>query len=375
MMTGRECLLNLLDRKPADRLCWTTLADRTTRSVMPPPWRDMSCLDFYRAIDCDVMQFGNFDLPKDLCVPLPARSAGPPCTTETVTEPSGLVVRRTRTPWGTLVATSRKGHPIKHPVETIEELRILKNVWAGTRYEPAEGHEAACGRLLEAIGERGVYLPTLKPSPVQQLIELDMGLAAFCGFLQEHRGELDELIDLMHERRMQEYEIVASRTPAVGIIPVENTSTTLISPALYRRYSLPQIRDFVRVCRNHGKKAVLHMCGKLRGLLGPLKETGLDGINGLTPPPIGDLPFDEALDALGDDLIILGGILEGDAFLAENATREMIGRALDRTYTPRLRNAAFLLWAPADGIPLPIERFLAVRDWMQQHGRTPDRPA
>jgi len=33
-------------------------------------------------------------------------------------------------------------------------------------------------------------------------------------------------------------------------------------------------------------------------------------------------------------------------------------------YTPRIRHANFVLWLPADGQPLPLERFLAVREWM-----------
>ena len=49
----------------------------------------------------------------------------------------------------------------------------------------------------------------------------------------------------MHSKRLREYEILARRTPAEVVIPVENTSSTAISPTLYRTYSLPQIRDYV----------------------------------------------------------------------------------------------------------------------------------
>jgi uroporphyrinogen-III decarboxylase len=179
---------------------------------------------------------------------------------------------------------------------------------------------------------------------------------------------VEELLDIMHARRMEEYEIVARRADVLALIPVENTSTTLISPALYRRLSLPQMRDFMTVAHRHGRKAILHMCGLLKGLVAPLRETGLDGINGLTPPTVGDLPFEAALDGFGPDLVIWGGILDGTVFNAPNATREDIRAALDRTFTPRVRQSRFLLWAPADGLPVPVERFFAVRDWMDENG-------
>ena len=367
-MTGRERLLSILSRRPPDRVAWTTLVDDTTRSAMPARVREMPVLDFYRHIGCDILQFGNYGLPRDLCVPSPARLVTPPIETEWRTEADGLAVRTQKTPWGTLVATFRNGHPIKHPVESLAELRTLKSLWAESHYDEADGSEAAYARADAAIGDQGLYIPTLDPSPVQQLIEMDMGMASFYYLLQDHRDEVEELLAAMHACRMQEYEIVARRSSAPALMPVENTSTTLISPALYRRHSLPQIRDFCRICHRHGKKAILHMCGLLKGLLPELAETGLDGINALTPPPVGDLPFEAALDALGDGLIILGGILDPAVFQKPHVTRNELWHALDRLFSPRLRKAPFLLWLGADGLPTPLDRFLAVRDWVNNRG-------
>ncbi|MBM4032493.1 MAG: hypothetical protein FJ291_12005 [Planctomycetes bacterium] len=373
MMTGRQRLLTILSGRPPDRVAWTTLVDDTTRSAMPPRIGEMPVLDFYRHIGCDILQFGNYGLPRELRVPSPARLVAPPIETEWKRESDGLAVRTQKTPWGTLVATFRNGHPILHPVGTLDELSTLRSLWAASHYEEIDVGGASVPRVSfaraeAAIGDSGLYIPTLDPSPVQQLIEMDMGMASFYYLLQDHRAEVEALLDAMHACRVQEYEIVARRSPAPALMPVENTSTTLISPPLYRRYSLPQLRDFCRICRRHGKKAILHMCGHLKGLLPELAETGLDGINALTPPPVGDLPFEDALDALGDRLIILGGIFDGAVFQKERVTRQEIWRALDRLFTPRLRRAPFLLWLGADGLPTPLDRFLAVRDWVRNWG-------
>lgn len=82
-----------------------------------------------------------------------------------------------QTEWGVLTATWEKGHPVKYPVETGEELRILRKIWENSRYAESEGMEEAYRRVEAALGDDGIYVPTLGSSPVQQLIESDMGLA------------------------------------------------------------------------------------------------------------------------------------------------------------------------------------------------------
>jgi len=367
-MTGRERLLAILSNQPRDRVAWTTLVDERTRSVMPAHARGGTTLDFYRLIGCDVLQFGNYGLPPELRVPSPARLVTPPVETTQTTEGDGLVVRRRQTPWGPLVAAFKNGHPVKYPVEGIDDLRILRNLWAESRYEKTDGTGAAYERIDQAIGDRGLYIATLGPSPVQQLIELDMGLETFYYLLQDYRDQVEGLLDVMHAARMQECAIVARHTPAVAIMPVENTSTTLVSPDLYRRYSLPQIRDYVDIGHRHGRKVILHMCGLLRGLTGDLARTGMDGINALTPPPVGDLPFEVALDELGEDLVILGGVMDSTVFQKPDVTAEEIRQALERIFTPRIRRSAFLLWLGADGLPTSLDRFLVVRNWVAEHG-------
>jgi uroporphyrinogen-III decarboxylase len=152
------------------------------------------------------------------------------------------------------------------------------------------------------------------------------------------------------------------------VIPVENTSTTLTSPAIYERFSLPQIQDYARILHRHGKKIVLHMCGLLRSLLPIFRRMDIDGINAVTPPTVGNTRFEDVLDALGEDFPILGGCFNSNVFQKPGVTRDEVHRALAALYTPRIRRANLLLWPPADGLPTPLMNFLAVREWMEKNG-------
>ncbi len=369
-MTGRERLHNILNRRPVDRLSWTTLVDGTAMSILPAPERSMTTLEFYRRIGCDILQFGNHGLPRDLRVPSPSRAAGVETKVEVATDAEGRRTERTTTPWGVLTRTTHRGHPVKYPVETLDDVRVLTELWRGLRYEEVPGlMEEGFRRVEAAIGEHGMFVPTVGPSPVQELIELEMGQQNFYYLLQDHPREVEELLAVMHDRRRQEYEILARRTPAEAIIPVENTSSTLISPALYERYSLPQIRDYGAICRRHGKKMVLHMCGLLKNLLPIIRRAQPDGYNAVTPPTVGDTTFEHAMDILGEDVVLFGGIFNGNVFQKPGATAAEIHAELDRLYTPRVRRAHLCLWLGADGLPTPLDRFLAVADWMARKGR------
>jgi hypothetical protein len=104
-----------------------------------------------------------------------------------------------------------------------------------------------------------------------------------------------------------------------------------------------------------------------RGVPGesPVKETGCDGIHALTPPPTGNTPWEDALDVLGERTIIVACL---DPTVWISGPIGGIGQGLDRCITPRIRRANFVLWIAADGIPVELDRFLAVRQWMDRNG-------
>jgi len=350
---------------PEGGLSWTALLDDVSRSIMPDHYRKISLVDFYKAIGCDIFQFGSYGLPENLQVRSPCYWTAPGVTSVDNWQGETLF-RKLVTPWGDLLSTFSKDHPTKYPVTSLADIRILKQVWARASYEEVEDDDGGYDRLDAAMGEDGVYVPTIDPSPVQHLIEYEMGLENFYNLLQDEPGEMEDLLETMHHCRLQEYEILARRTPAPAIITVENTSSNLISPTLYRKYSLRHLQEFVQAAHAHGKKAILHMCGHLKHLLPVIKETGLDGVHALTPPPVGDTMPELAWDILGDQVTLLG-LLDGAVFHDPRATKTDIFSLLDKTFTPRVRAGNYILVVAADGLPTPVEKFAAVAEWMQRN--------
>ena len=227
-MNGRKFLHRILNRQSPDRLLWTTLVDDVTRSVMPDEVRRLSALEFYRHIGCDIVQLGNYGLSQDMCVPSPSRLVSPDVKQEIAGEDGnplpdleaelggneiaigtgGPTVNRTVqlrrvTPWGTLTTLLKHDHPVEHPVKTVEDMRILRAIWEASNYVECQGMEEAFARVESCIGDDGIYVPWLDPSPVQNLLEYEMGAANFYYLLDDHREEMEQLLAVMHAKRLQ----------------------------------------------------------------------------------------------------------------------------------------------------------------------------
>ena len=355
-MTGTERLRALCRREPVDRPAWSILIDQASLSGLPADLRGRYGLDFHAHLGCDAFLLDGWNTPITFSSP---RFEWGPGVSERVYPDGDRWIREWSSPYGTLQAVSRENHPLRYPVTTREEVRIFSRMWEGARYLPADDAPAH-RQLLDLLGTQGVYTRYWGSSAVQRLLQQDTGLEAFYSLLDDAPAEMTGLIETLHARQLEAFRLLAeSATETITLC--ENTSTYLISPDIYQRFNMPHVRDFVRIMHEHGKTALIHMCGHVRHLLTLIRETGLDGIHALTPPQTGDTPWELALDILGDELIIIGA-LPPDLWLA--GPPEHIADALRAFYTPRLRKSHFVLCLFADGIAVPQARFEAVARWM-----------
>ena len=359
-MNGRERLTAVFRKQPTDRMAWCLLVDDNSLNLFPERLRGNGGIDFYRHIGCDIFLLNGWNLP--VTFRSPELAWGPEVRTESVWEDTRQTVTW-HTPWGSLVSVRDRHHPVKYPVDSIEALRVYHRMWEGAQYVLYDETETMAA-LDALIGDDGVATRFWGPTAIPRLLEEDVGMEAFYYLLADYPDEVDALIRTMHAQNLVAFRMLAEG-PWESVLLAENTSTYYISPRVYERYNMPHQRDFVEITKAAGKTALLHMCGHVRDLLPLIRETGCDGIHTLTPPPTGNTPWEEALDVIGEDLVILGCL---DPTIWVMGPVEGIGPALDRLITPRLRESNFVLAPMSDGIPVPLERFYAIRDWMAGRG-------
>ena len=81
-----------------------------------------------------------------------------------------------------------------------------------------------------------------------------------------------------------------------------------ISREHYRAFVLPYERRVVRAIQNAGGRVYTHTCGAIGDRLDLIAASGVDGIECLDPPPVGDVRLAEAKAAWGDRLFIKGNV-------------------------------------------------------------------
>lgn len=324
-MSARERILAALQGKPVDRLPFVPLIDTYTVLDMPAPilqamqtassegyWQGM--LAAFREIGCDIMLrhvyttrseggapylngFGRFKSP----VAASSRMEG------------SLLVERLETPNGTLTGswgfTDMHGwipHPVKHLVTNHEELKLFTYAVEHLILEKPEPDFENFIKAERAVGEAGIATTSSNNTPIMELIEAIWGLDNTYFMLHDYPDEVEAILDRLHQVQRLTMERIAE-SPAKVVIDYENTSSTLLSPKIFRHYCLPLLNEYADILHAAGKIFLIHMCGKLRAFAGDMASARFDGIADITPYPTGDFPLDEAAAALPGKILV-GGI-------------------------------------------------------------------
>ena len=331
-MTSRERLLAAYTRKPKDCVPWAPIIFNETLSRYPAAEREAGPIAFARRIGADVLwRWGDF-LKARTDVERRERKEGDARVLEWVT------------PAGTLREVYRGNRLMEHKLKSGADLAAYRYLIENTRYEPNPGRYE---EVFAQVGDAGIVTPHIGPSAVQHIVQMEAGVDGFAYLCADCPQEMDEIIALRHQRDLERFRI-AAQTPAEVLILVENTSTMMISPAMYRRWSRGHVADYCRVAHEHGKVAMVHMCGHVKDILPDIASTGLDGIDALTPPPTGNTTPQDAWEAAGPQLIV-HGILDPSTWI--HRSRNEVVAAMDRALLPGMREKNFILCTAADGLP------------------------
>ena len=151
--------------------------------------------------------------------------------------------------------------------------------------------------FLEAekeLGEDGIVPASAPPSPMQKMLKELMGVETFSIHAFEHRAEFKELAHLIAEKDDEVYRIIAD-SPAKLVMGGENVSGDVVSPRLFKEYSLPFYNRQGKLFHEKGKKYSIHMDGRHNCIKNLTKEADIDIVESFTfPEGGGDLPFEEA---------------------------------------------------------------------------------
>jgi len=192
----------------------------------------------------------------------------------------------------------------RFPVTCIPgELPALYALLAGRRWRFKADEYA---RWQAAAGDTGLINAGELYSPLKML-HLVMG-SVETAYLLDDEPELAAELVALHEEAMLDLVGQMARAGVKVLMAMDNLDSAFHSPAHLERCSASFYERAARICHDHGSLFFIHACGHQRAILPLIASLGVDGLEGVAFPPLGNVALDEAMRLSGERLIITGGI-------------------------------------------------------------------
>ena len=160
--------------------------------------------------------------------------------------------------------------------------------------------------IREMVGESGTVIVGDFYSPLKML-HLLMGPILSVYFLLEQPEFAKTLLDLHETAQLDLVQQVASKG-VKAMMAMDNLDTTFHPPDFVERYSASFYEKASTICHEFGAKFFIHACGNQKENLPLIAACGVDGLEGVAFPPLGNVELDEAMRLTPDHFIITGGI-------------------------------------------------------------------
>jgi hypothetical protein len=117
---------------------------------------------------------------------------------------------------------------------------------------------------------------------------------------------------------------------------VEVATPPMLSPAAFAELVTPYEGALVGMIRDAGHLSAIHCHGRVGRVLDQFLEIGVQALEPLEPPPQGDLSLEEALEAVGGRICLMGYIQDQDLYRAGPGEMREKVRAVRRAVEDRV---------------------------------------
>ncbi|MCE5340001.1 MAG: hypothetical protein LLF92_02570 [Planctomycetaceae bacterium] len=280
--------------------CWYD--DRQfTKTPLPQPYTGLSLHDLYRKLDCSARLYeynACFERIEDGRVKFSSHRE------------DDILEFDWQTPVGTTKEIFKYSpnnlHPqrIKWEVETMDDLRIA--IWR-EEHVAWRWNQATYDKLQTELGDLGAPVMFMPRMNVMSLFLEKMGIENGVMAIYEHPDLVEayfKSLEICHEPLLD----IINACPIDIINFGENIHCQLLSPPLFVKYHLPACQHRCEKLHKKGKFVFAHWDGNCKQILPYAKETGMDGIEAITPLPQGDVTLEDVKNALGDEMFLWDGV-------------------------------------------------------------------
>ncbi len=174
--------------------------------------------------------------------------------------------------------------------------------------------------------------------------------------LQRFTGGIIRLIDNMCNKNIDAIKI---SSPFAGM--------GFISPEQYIEFEQPFIKQLAESISSHDKFSYIHTCGHINDRLENMMKAGINGLECLDPPPIGNVNLKDAFERIGSNLFIKGNIDPVNTLL--EGSKESITADITERLKIGMSNPGFILSSACSIAPkTPKENVQLLYDLVVENG-------
>ncbi len=297
---------------------------------LPGRYEGMSKVELYKDLGCSarVYEYNDCFYPIfDDTVKTWHETQGDTTTTYIET-PIGTVTHQSKVSpnsWAQLVT--------KEWVTCEEELKIYTYIEQHTNWGFSQ---ETFDRVKAEWGDLGAPTIFMPRTSVQRLYIDLMGVEQAIYAIMDYPETVEEYFDALRECHFRLIDVI-NESPIHIINFGDNIHSGTLSPSLFEEYVLPEYKLRCERLHKAGKFICSHFDGDNRGLMEYYQETGLDGVEAITPVPQGDVTLEEMHEALGDNMYLLDGIpaVYFDAIYPVEVLEDCVRKILDM-FAPHL---------------------------------------
>jgi len=336
-MTRRELNLAIFEGT-ADAVLWqprleTWIGHRMREGTMPDRFRDMGALEIYDSLRCSVRYAASAGLERyqERADIVRIREQHPDHSVEIVRSPVGEIRTVYHEIWEGEKLRNRR--IAEFPVKTVRDLRVAADLVDRQR---VRADPEAFRRAAAEVGRRAEPTVFLCSAGFTELIKWWCGLPDTYYLLYDHPAEVEAFLEASDRRDDREVE-AALELPCRIFNLGDHATNEFTPPPILKKYMIPRWQRIAARLHAGGRFVHTHWDGHSRLMLPYLQETHLDGVEALTPAPMGDMTLEEIKKAVGDRMVTLD-LLPVIDFLPNHRTEDLLKfarRAIDM-FAPRL---------------------------------------
>jgi hypothetical protein len=195
----------------------------------------------------------------------------------------------------------------EHMVKSAADLPALAALFEDEAVAVDPAALQAIRQRQHLIGDDGMLMCFMPGTPMGMMFRIYSGVETLAYLCADAPGALADLLSVM-ERNYEEQLRLSMGSAADAFVGMDDTSTTVISPAMFEQLSLECTDRRAQICHGHGKLYFHHSCGLIRDLLSLYRRTPMDAVHAFTVPPTGNVTVAEGRRLLGDRITIIAGV-------------------------------------------------------------------